>query len=177
MYFMWVIGLLGIVMMYVVSSATSDNSEVDRDFSADSSQMIVYHQAAELFCDENPAICVGSVQLSSANIKTKMPSSITSGPNYDGQRFISFFDNNMVITIHGELNGILSSSTNLVSTNKFVIASKKVSVFLQSASRNRYVTGSFGVGEITGPTGLSIVVPTVISGITISENVPMVVSP
>lgn len=176
MYFFWVLAFFAALTSYFISNLPETETDFEKQISSEAYQMKVYHEAARSFCELNPATCAGDVEIATANVTGTLPPSVAGGASYNAGKFQSFSDaSGSIITIHSEINARLTGAT----LEKFRRHAGLMSVQLIHVSGLQFIAGAYDRPNlvVTNQEGVSEPVSNVIAGVSLNDNVPILVTP
>ncbi len=173
MYFLWAIGALTLITVWITNSLTALPDEGEASSISDAQKMYAYHDAAVETC-ENTGVCVAELVLPANNVRAQMAPAMQGGIDYNNGKFQSYVTaGGDLITIHQDLNSILLLPVNQeAAANKAAEVSKHVSNLVGYSG----IAGSYNQtdGDITNKFDQPYNPPAVIAGDTLADGVPII---
>ncbi len=176
MYFLWVIGLMGVVVMYIIQSATSIPTQSETNTISTAQEMYVFHIASKRACIDTPGLCPVEMEIPLPNILDNIKPSISSGSAYNNGTFISFATSTgNIVTINNKLNASLTPPIN--NENIYNI-SQETSMFIAKIAGYKAISGSYDrvAQTIEGEPGEIASVSRELAGTSLQNKVPIIVT-
>ncbi len=180
MYIMYFMGLMMLIAAYIVANHEPEPDVRDLQLKVQASQLVAYHQAAEKYCGSVGG-CTSAGEISSSNVRSVMPTTLSNSPVYSDGRFMSLTSGSgVIVTIPRFVNSDPTVTTGANQDNQVVQASAGLLIHLwEIPIQGDYSAGRYksAIGGVEKPDGTVAPLPSnPFAGQLIYENVPVIIN-